>query len=88
MNGMAIGLGLTSMQVASLEAVEESASGSASGIFSTFRYFGSIISSTLIGIIANYSIHFGILIAAALLGAFLTRMVFRSNNDLSVEDNF
>ncbi|MEY8191595.1 MFS transporter [Peribacillus simplex] len=87
-NGLAIGLGLTSMQVASLEAVEESASGSASGIFSTFRYFGSIISSTLIGIIANYSILFGILIVAAVLGAILTRMVFRSNKNLSVEDNF
>ncbi|MBO1000200.1 MFS transporter [Bacillus sp. SD075] len=83
-NGLAIGLGLTSMQVASLEAVEESASGSASGIFSTFRYFGSIISSTLIGIIGNYSILFGILIVAALLGAVLTRTVFRSNKNLSV----
>ncbi|WP_339200574.1 MFS transporter [Peribacillus sp. FSL P2-0133] len=87
-NGLAIGLGLTSMQVASLEAVEESASGSASGIFSTFRYFGSIISSTLIGIIANYSILFGILIVAAVLGAFLSKMVFRSNKNLSVDDNF
>ncbi|PJN89458.1 MFS transporter [Bacillus sp. mrc49] len=78
-NGLAIGLGLTSMQVASLEAVDESASGSASGIFSTFRYFGSIISSTLIGIITNYSVLFAILMAAALTGALLSRMVHRSN---------
>ncbi|MGE7877540.1 MFS transporter [Peribacillus muralis] len=73
-NGLAIGLGLTSMQVASLEAVDESASGSASGIFSTFRYFGSIISSTLIGIINNYSVLFAILMAAALAGALLSRV--------------
>ncbi|MGE6378784.1 MFS transporter [Peribacillus muralis] len=73
-NGLAIGLGLTSMQVASLEAVDESASGSASGIFSTFRYFGSIISSTLIGIITNYSVLFAILMAAALAGALLSRV--------------
>lgn len=78
MNGLAIGLGLTSMQVASLEAVDESVSGSASGIFSTFRYFGSIVSSTLIGIVANYSILFGILLVAALLGALLARMVYRN----------
>lgn len=84
-NGLAIGLGLTSMQIASLEAVDESVSGSASGIFSTFRYFGSIISSTLIGIIANYSILFGILIVAALLGAILSRMVYRNGKKLRVD---
>lgn len=78
MNGLAIGLGLTSMQVASLEAVDESVSGSASGIFSTFRYFGSIVSSTLIGIVASYSILFGILMVAAMLGALLARMVYRN----------
>lgn len=78
LNGLAIGLGLTSMQVASLEAVDESVSGSASGIFSTFRYFGSITSSTLIGIVASYSILFGILMIAALLGALLARMVYRN----------
>ncbi|MGE7118640.1 MFS transporter [Peribacillus sp. NPDC046944] len=78
LNGLAIGLGLTSMQVASLEAVDESVSGSASGIFSTFRYFGSIASSTLIGIVASYSILFGILMIAALLGALLARMVYRN----------
>jgi hypothetical protein len=41
-----------------------------------------------IGIIANYSILFGILIVAAVLGAFLSRMVFRSNKNLSVDENF
>lgn len=66
---------MTSMQMASLTAVDQSLSGSASGIFSTFRYFGSIISSTLIGIMSGFQSLFIVLMGAGILGFLLSQRV-------------
>lgn len=70
--GVSSGIGMTSMQMASLTSVDQSLSGSASGIFSTFRYFGSIISSTLIGILSGFQSLFIILMGAGILGFLLS----------------
>ncbi|AVB09220.1 MULTISPECIES: MFS transporter [Bacillus] len=70
--GIASGAGLTSMQVSSLATVEPGMSGIASGIFSTFRYFGSIISSALIGLISGFHILFMILIGVSVIGLFVS----------------
>ncbi len=70
--GIASGAGLTSMQVSSLATVEPGMSGIASGIFSTFRYFGSIISSALIGLISGFHILFIILIGVSVIGLFVS----------------
>lgn len=48
--GLAAGIGLVSMQTMSLEAVERADAGSASGIYSTFRYTGSILSSVAVAV--------------------------------------
>ncbi|WP_144482159.1 MFS transporter [Bacillus pumilus] len=73
--GISSGIGMTSMQMASLTAVDQSLSGSASGIFSTFRYFGSIISSTLIGIMSGFQSLFIVLMCAGILGFLLSQRV-------------
>ncbi|WP_144493043.1 MFS transporter [Bacillus pumilus] len=73
--GISSGIGMTSMQMASLTAVDQSLSGSASGIFSTFRYFGSIISSTLIGIMSGFQSLFIVLMGAGILGFLLSQRV-------------
>ncbi|WP_144521782.1 MFS transporter [Bacillus pumilus] len=74
-SGISSGIGMTSMQMASLTAVDQSLSGSASGIFSTFRYFGSIISSTLIGIMSGFQSLFIVLMGAGILGFLLSQRV-------------
>lgn len=72
LGGLASGVGLTSMQVSSLATVDPGMSGVASGIFSTFRYFGSIISSALIGMISGYRTLFMILFAVSIIGVFVS----------------
>lgn len=72
LGGLASGVGLTSMQVSSLATVDPGMSGVASGIFSTFRYFGSIISSALIGLISGYHTLFMILFAVSIIGVFVS----------------
>ncbi|MBE9914423.1 multidrug efflux MFS transporter [Paenibacillus donghaensis] len=52
--GIAIGIAMPSMQMAYLSAVDPKMSGSASGIFSTFRYFGGIASSVLITVMSGF----------------------------------
>lgn len=72
LGGLASGVGLTSMQVSSLSTVDAGMSGTASGIFSTFRYFGSITSSALIGLISGFHILFIILIGVSVIGIFVS----------------
>ncbi|PRS79449.1 MFS transporter [Bacillus sp. LNXM12-2] len=81
--GISSGIGMTSMQMASLTAVDQSLSGSASGIFSTFRYFGSIISSTLIGIMSGFQSLFIVLMGAGILGFLLSQRVKTSSTSPS-----
>ncbi|PTM57748.1 MFS transporter [Desmospora activa] len=66
--GVGCGIGMGAMQLSSLDAVEQEKSGIASGIFSTFRYFGSMIASALIAITAGSSFLFGCFVAAAFAG--------------------
>lgn len=54
LGGIAIGIAMPSMQMTSLSAVDLKMTGSASGIFSTFRYLGGIVSSVLIAMISDY----------------------------------
>lgn len=48
--GIAAGIGIVSMQTMSLESVPKADAGSASGIYSTFRYTGSILSSVAVAL--------------------------------------
>lgn len=84
--GFSTGVGVTSMQVASLDSVHTELSGTASGIYSTFRYFGSIISSTLIALVSNYNYVFIILGISGILGLIVTRKI-RSNNKDFINNN-
>lgn len=72
--GLASGIAMPSMQMTSLSAVEPNMSGSASGIFSTFRYFGSIASSVLIAMIAGYQYLFLIFAFVSLFGVAISRL--------------
>ena len=72
--GLASGIAMPSMQMTSLSAVEPKMSGSASGIFSTFRYFGSIASSVLIAMIAGYQYLFLIFALVSLFGVAISRL--------------
>ena len=72
--GLASGIAMPSMQMTSLAAVEPKMSGSASGIFSTFRYFGSIASSVLIAMIAGYQYLFLIFALVSLFGVAISRL--------------
>ncbi|MEE3678239.1 MFS transporter [Bacillus safensis] len=83
--GISSGIGMTSMQMSSLTSVDQSLSGSASGIFSTFRYFGSIISSTLIGIMSGFQSLFIVLMGAGILGFFLSQRVKTKSTSPSSE---
>lgn len=66
--GLGCGIGMSAMQLSSLDAVEQEQSGIASGIFSTFRYFGSMVASAMVAITAGSSLLFGCFVAAALAG--------------------
>ncbi|MBH8599130.1 MFS transporter [Thermoactinomyces sp. CICC 10523] len=71
--GLAGGLGNSAMQTASLQSVSKELSGTASGIFSTFRYFGSMISSTLVSLLVGQASLFVILLAVSAAGIFISR---------------
>lgn len=86
LGGLASGVGLTSMQVSSLATVDPGMSGVASGIFSTFRYFGSIISSALIGLISGYHTLFMILFAVSIIGVFVS-LGIKSDETARIEKN-
>ncbi|SEM73757.1 MFS transporter [Lihuaxuella thermophila] len=73
--GLAGGLGNSAMQTASLLSVSKELSGTASGIFSTFRYFGSMMSSTLVSLLAGRASLFAVLLAASVAGIFVARGV-------------
>ncbi|WP_083995273.1 MFS transporter [Caryophanon latum] len=66
--GIGLGIGVPSMQAASLSDVDKSASGVASGIYSTFRYIGSTIASVLISLQLGASIMMSVLVIFAVVG--------------------
>jgi predicted MFS family arabinose efflux permease len=67
--GFGCGVGLPSMQTTNLESVDRDKTGVASGIYSTFRYLGSMMASALTSILVGSPIIFYIMIGMALLGA-------------------
>jgi MFS family permease len=79
--GSGLGLGAPGLQTSAVEAVERGAAGIAAGVFSTSRYLGSIVGSSLLagmlapsggGFRAIFSLALGAAIAAALTTLALT----------------
>ncbi|WP_240762985.1 MFS transporter [Paenibacillus thalictri] len=65
--GIGGGIGMPSMQTASLQSVPKTMSGVASGIFSTSRYIGGMIASVLVSLLADsHSLFYSLLILAVL----------------------
>ncbi|MBE2976985.1 MFS transporter [Priestia megaterium] len=85
--GFSTGIGLTSMQVASLDSVSKEQSGTASGIYSTFRYFGSIISSTLIALVTSYNYIFIILGVSGIVGILVAKNIKSGSQDMISSNN-
>ncbi len=72
--GIGAGGGNVAMQATVLEAVPPAIAGVSSGIYSTFRYIGSITASALIGImVASHGAHWGILAGVGLLGTMVAQ---------------
>jgi len=78
--GIGSGLGVPSMQAASLESVTKEMSGVASGIYSTFRYIGSTAASVIISLQISYATTMAILILLATMGIFISRGLSRTVN--------
>jgi MFS family permease len=74
--GMAGGISTVAIQSTLLESVSRSHAGEASGIYSTFRYLGSISASALVGtmMLSNLG-HWLILLVAALAGLTISQRV-------------
>ncbi|MGO0059614.1 MFS transporter [Brevibacillus fluminis] len=66
--GIGAGIGMASMQTASLTSVPKEMSGIASGIFSTFRYVGGMIASVLVSLSIGHGLLFSLLLLFALVG--------------------
>lgn len=77
--GLAAGIGVVSMQTMSLKSVAKPDSGSASGIYSTFRYIGSILSSVMIALFNNHvSIIFTAMVCVSAVGGLLILSRFKA----------
>jgi len=74
LGGLGSGLGVPSMQAASLESVAKEMSGVASGIYSTFRYIGSTIASVIISLQVSYSAVVSILIVFSIGGVLVSKV--------------
>lgn len=73
MVGIGVGIGKPGMQTAALISVDKNSAGTASGVFSTFRYFGSMLSSSFISIISGSIKLFVILLVVSVIGLFISR---------------
>lgn len=72
--GAGSGMGNVAFQATALEAVPTTMAGVASGIYSTFRYIGSITASALVGLMVIHpQWHWGILILVAGVGVWLSQ---------------
>lgn len=76
--GLGLGLGGSGQQTAALEAVGREQSGSAAGIYSTSRYVGSIVGTSLMGALlaargeAAYPALYALMLGASLLALFVS----------------
>lgn len=73
--GIGAGIGLSSMQVTSLQSVSMDMSGVAAGIYSTFRYIGGIIASVFVSVMNDAHILIYCLIALAIIGVIISNGV-------------
>lgn len=73
LGGIAGGIGQTAMQTASLQSVSKEMAGTASGIYSTFRYFGSMIASTLVSLWVGSNLLFAMLLIMSAGGIWIAR---------------
>lgn len=81
-SGIGVGLGVTTMQLTALESVDLAYSGASSGIFSTFRYVGSILASALLSlIVGDFTLRWITFATAACMGIVLSQgfTIRRSN---------
>lgn len=83
--GIGSGLGVPSMQAASLESVAKEMSGVASGIYSTFRYIGSTAASVVISLQISYRATMLMLLLFAILGIFVSKGLTRTMNESANE---
>ncbi|TCP19304.1 EmrB/QacA subfamily drug resistance transporter [Scopulibacillus darangshiensis] len=75
--GLGAGIGLTAIQVLTLEAVPKHVAGIASGINMTFRYIGSIIGTMFLSVL-SYSVPlFIVLILFSIMGLFVAYIFFK-----------
>lgn len=77
--GLGIGIGMTAMQLATLQAVKKEMSGIANGIFSTFRYIGEIAASTMVGLLTASPRLFVIVLVVSLGGIVISTGIDRVN---------
>lgn len=70
--GFGSGVGLPSMQTSNLLSVQKDKTGVASGVFSTFRYIGSMMGSILTTVFVGSQTFFFILIGIAMVGVLLS----------------
>lgn len=69
--GIGAGVGLSSMQVTSLQSVPVETAGVAAGIYSTFRYIGGIAAAVLVSVILDARVLIYCLIAVAIMGVMI-----------------
>lgn len=69
--GFSAGIGVASMQAQSLESVPKEKSGSASGIYSTFRYMGGMMASAMVSILVGKVLLYIMLFVFSIVGLFL-----------------
>ncbi|MYL36402.1 MFS transporter [Halobacillus litoralis] len=72
LGGFASGLGVASMQTMNMEAVPKEKAGTASGIYSTFRYMGGMLASALVSLFSGDHVLYILLGIAALFGLLLS----------------
>lgn len=86
--GAGSGMGNVAFQATVLEAAPRTMAGVASGIYSTFRYIGSITASALIGLmVIHQGLHWGILVLVAGLGIWLSRGFPRQAGHITPKDS-
>ncbi|SMC02125.1 Predicted arabinose efflux permease, MFS family [Sulfobacillus thermosulfidooxidans DSM 9293] len=82
--GMGAGIGNVAMQTIVLESVDLKAAGSASGIYATFRYIGSILAASLLEIMVQKpAVHLIVLLATLGFGLMISWALLKSRVDPS-----
>lgn len=83
--GLGTGLGVPSMQAASLDSVAKELTGVASGIYSMFRYIGSITASVIISLQIHYTAAVYILIGFSICGLIVSRGMLIKRKEVGID---